>query len=131
MSARIDAETIEALRKALEQRRETVAEEIRRELAESETRHYAELAGVGDLEDHALADLLVDENLAEIHHAIQEHRAIDAALARMDRGEYGDCVDCVEPIAVERLRVYPTAVRCIECQERFERTTGTGLSPTL
>lgn len=131
MTSGLDKRTLQELREALEERQAVVGTEIRRELAESQTRRYADLAGVGDLEDHALADLLIDENLAEIHHYIREFRAIDAALARMERGEYGICVDCDGPIAVDRLRVYPTAVRCIDCQDLFERTHGGEGHPTL
>lgn len=131
MKSQLDKRTLEELREALEERQAVVENEIRRELAESRTRRYVDLAGVGDLEDHALADLLVDENLAEIHHYVREYRAVGAALGRMERGEYGACVDCGEPIHVERLHVYPTALRCIDCQERFERTHGDNEHPTL
>lgn len=131
MTAQLDKRALQDLREALEERQAMVEGEIRRELAESRTQRYIDLAGVGDLEDHALANLLVDENLAEIHHYIQEYRAIDAALTRMERGEYGVCIDCGGPIDVERLRVYLTAVRCLYCQELFERTHAGENHPTL
>ncbi|MBN1495926.1 MAG: TraR/DksA C4-type zinc finger protein [Spirochaetes bacterium] len=31
------------------------------------------------------------------------------------------CRDCEEPIPEARLRVKPNAVRCVKCQERYER----------
>jgi DnaK suppressor protein len=49
---------------------------------------------------------------------------IDEALGRLDRGEYGLCVDCGESIPVARLRVIPTARRCVECAESAERSRG-------
>jgi RNA polymerase-binding protein DksA len=45
---------------------------------------------------------------------------IGAALARLDDGSYGECVDCGVDIPLARLDVQPAAARCIECQERFE-----------
>lgn len=119
-------------RETLESRREAVAADIRAELAESDAQHYVDLAGqVGDLEDQALADLLVDENLADIHRHIQELRAIEAALMRLGRGTYGECADCGEPIDPRRLEAYPTALRCIECQTRYEQTHAHEGHPTL
>ena len=42
-------------------------------------------------------------------------RAIAAALARMNEGEFGYCEDCGEPIALKRLELDPTVTRCISC----------------
>jgi len=41
---------------------------------------------------------------------------IEAALARMDRGGYGTCVECAAPIPVERLEILPAVARCMTCQ---------------
>lgn len=42
-------------------------------------------------------------------------RQIDAALIRMDEGEYGWCVECGEEIAPKRLDSDPAAPRCSVC----------------
>ena len=47
--------------------------------------------------------------------------AIDVAIARMDRGEYGSCEACEEPIEIARLEVLPTARLCTTCAEANER----------
>lgn len=131
MAGELSDSQVSELRTMLERRQEEVGVEIRRELAESDNEHYADLAGVGDLEDQALADLLVDQNLAEIHHYVQEYRAADAALMRIARGEYGVCIDCGGPIAADRLYVYPAALRCIDCQDHYEKTHAGEGHPTL
>ncbi len=41
--------------------------------------------------------------------------AIEAALARIDHGTYGDCAKCGEPIATERLDAVPHAALCAAC----------------
>lgn len=46
-----------------------------------------------------------------------ERRRIVAALARIERSEYGRCVDCDEPIPPGRLDVDPAALRCVRCAE--------------
>ena len=43
-----------------------------------------------------------------------------AAIARLDAGVYGACIECAEPIAYERLFVQPAAVRCAPCQAKHE-----------
>lgn len=44
-----------------------------------------------------------------------EIRRIDAALARVDAGEYGYCVECGEAIDPKRLHIDPAAPRCQGC----------------
>jgi DnaK suppressor protein len=49
---------------------------------------------------------------------------VEAALARLREERYGVCIDCGEPIAPARLLAYPTATRCIECQQTHEAKPG-------
>jgi len=44
-----------------------------------------------------------------------ELRKIDAALARLDSGDYGWCVRCGDEIAAERLELDPAVPICIGC----------------
>ncbi len=46
---------------------------------------------------------------------------IDAALRRIDSGEYGFCEVTGEPISLARLEVRPIATMTVEAQERHER----------
>ena len=46
---------------------------------------------------------------------------IDAALRRIQEGEYGYCEHTGEPIGVRRLEARPTATLCLEAQEKHER----------
>ncbi|NBC11879.1 MAG: TraR/DksA family transcriptional regulator [Gammaproteobacteria bacterium] len=45
---------------------------------------------------------------------------IDAALARIDSGDYGLCLGCDEEIAPARLEIDPAATRCISCAAKAE-----------
>ena len=45
---------------------------------------------------------------------------IEAALRRIDEGEYGYCQDCGEDIPMPRLKIDPAALLCIECASRRE-----------
>jgi DnaK suppressor protein len=42
-------------------------------------------------------------------------RRITSALARIDEGEFGYCLECGEKIAARRLELNPTAPLCIDC----------------
>ncbi len=101
----------------------------------------------------AVADLraLAEEREAELEEAAQEDRMagilshldnrgrraiedIDAALDRIADETFGMCVDCEEEIPVERLRVIPTAIRCVECAsvaDRNGRAAAAGHAPAL
>ncbi len=46
---------------------------------------------------------------------------IDAALRRIETGEYGYCEETGEPIGVRRLDARPIATLSLEAQERHER----------
>lgn len=46
---------------------------------------------------------------------------IDAALRRIDEGEFGYCADTGEPISLKRLVARPTTTLSLEAQERHER----------
>jgi len=45
----------------------------------------------------------------------QEIRMIDAALERIEEGEYGYCVSCGEEILLKRLELDPTTPVCVDC----------------
>lgn len=47
-----------------------------------------------------------------------EVRRIDAALTRLDDGEYGFCASCGEAIALKRLEFDPATPVCIGCAEQ-------------
>lgn len=123
---------IGALKKALDDRSTAVREEIRQELLGSDNPKFLELAGqVHDREEESVADMLVDIQLQAIDRHVQEFRDIEAAIARMEAGEYEVCRDCGEEIPLARLTAQPTAQRCAPCQEKYERTHAEAGRPKL
>jgi|SRR5450830_942154 len=49
-----------------------------------------------------------------------ELRSVDAALARIEAGTYGQCINCGIQIPAARLHAAPDALRCIVCQGKTE-----------
>lgn len=77
-----------------------------------------------DSGDLSVADDTTTADFADARRDIEEYQAGLAALARLDAGDYGTCMDCGEAIPRQRLAVQPFALRCIACQERRERASG-------
>ena len=87
----------------------------------------AQLAELG-VGDRAVDALTYDANFADSSQVTAEKgetealaatlletlHAVDAALARMEKGTYGLCERCKAPIAPARLEAMPSATRCIE-----------------
>lgn len=120
------------LREALERRQVELRDDIRRELLSADEQNYTDLAGrVRDSAEDAVADLLADLNISLVERQVQELRRAEAALKRMRLGDYGQCSNCGNDIEYARLRSYPTAERCIECQDLHEHTFAHEGTPTL
>ena len=54
-----------------------------------------------------------------------------AAREHMKNATYGICIDCGDAVAYERLAAYPTAKRCLGCQQQRERTYAHQGTPRL
>ena len=79
----------------------------RKEVAEGEN-DGAQLWSVSDVRDDLDAQ------------ATGELEQVNQALERLNAGEYGNCVECGEPIGETRLQVLPYATLCIQCAEDAE-----------
>lgn len=116
----------------LRQRAEQLGREIRATLVRSSEESHVRIAEQArDTEDDSFSNLIVDLNYSEIDRDADELRRIQGALRRLNDGTYGVCVDCGKDISVARLRAESTAVRCIECQEIYERTHAGVSTPKL
>jgi RNA polymerase-binding transcription factor len=47
----------------------------------------------------------------------EQEREVERALARLENGSYGVCVECGESIAEERLQALPAAALCFDCAD--------------
>jgi RNA polymerase-binding transcription factor DksA len=114
---------LERLTARIADRKRLLLEDVRRVIERTGAERYADLVGeVGDAGDEAAASLLRDVREAEIVRDVGELRDIAAAETRIAAGRYGVCIDCGTAIPFKRLDAYPTAKRCLPCQERREKT---------
>jgi RNA polymerase-binding protein DksA len=114
---------LEQLVKKLNADYQVLRREVREELENSGDQHRIDLLNEepGDSGDESLANALSDFNVARFDRHIQALRDIEAALLRVKNGEYGVCTDCGDDVGFTRLQAYPTAKRCIICQEQREK----------
>ncbi len=92
-------------------------EALRRDLA----------GGTGNLSNVPLhmADLGTDNYDQEFTLGLIENEQgtlelVNEALDRMERGTFGQCVECGEPITKPRLQAIPYARHCIRCARKLE-----------
>jgi len=115
----VDPQSLEWMRRDLERRRSAIQETQRLAHAELEALRAAERDP--EMEEGAQAEheQYTLARLTEAQRGAVEQ--IDAALARMARGEFGTCADCEQEIDPRRLAALPTTVLCGECARRREQ----------
>jgi DnaK suppressor protein len=105
------------------ERRSTLIDELREDVKRVRGEPREEIAGPApDTGDESVAELIEGLDQAEVARELEELRALEAARNRFSQGNYGICLDCGGDIDYRRLRAYPAAIRCIECQRRYEKT---------
>ncbi len=69
---------------------------------------------------------LANDQIRRIGTGAVSPRAAEAveALHCIDTGSYGICTGCGEKIAAARLRAKPEAIRCVRCQDAYQRSKG-------
>ena len=75
----------------------------------------------GDLADQAAGNNEVNETHIQLKLKAVDAKilqAIEEALVRLQKGTYGVCRDCGEPIAPARLTAIPWTRVCITCKEK-------------
>jgi len=100
------------LRQMLESRQAELNQQVQHRIGGLRASGSPEVHGQGEDAD---ADVQLDIDMAMIQLRAETSRQIDAALQRIEAGEYGDCVSCGEEIPTKRLQALPFAIRCVKC----------------
>jgi DnaK suppressor protein len=107
------------LRTILESRRSEIVHELHARIRAVRNDGMADRDVVEDAERSGL-NLQDDIGFAVIQLKTETLNRMDAALQRLDEGNYGDCFECGGEIAEARLRALPFAVRCRDCEQSRE-----------
>jgi len=111
------------IRQTIERRLDELRGEITDKLGDAAmvTEGLDRNADAGDL---SVADDTVTADFADARRDIDDYQAGRTALARLESGDYGTCIDCGQSIPPARLQAQSFAVRCVACQERREHAAG-------
>jgi RNA polymerase-binding transcription factor len=112
----------ETLRLELQRRRGVILETARRADAELDALRSAERDPEFEEGAQTEHEALTLSRLGETQR--REIQQIDAAIQRIDAGEYGVCRDCGQDIDPRRLGALPYALLCTECASRRESAPG-------
>ena len=128
----LNQQQTQELQKVIEQRRRVLIDELREDLHRMRRDSMEDLAGPApDAGDDSVATVIGDLHRADLGRDLTELQGLEAARNRMADGSYGTCLNCGGDIDIERLRVNPSAVRCIDCQTVHEKTHDGINPPTL
>lgn len=119
---------IEQFKKKILAERERILRQLGR-IEESIVEASEDQEGSKQSYSNHLADLGTDymEKEKNYYYATQEGhylRSLDEALERIERGEYGKCMECDELIGTKRLDAVPSAKLCIACKSKNEKPRG-------
>ena len=64
-----------------------------------------------------------DRSIAMVEAVEQQRLQTVEALARIEEGTYGRCVDCAKDVPAGRLEARPEAARCVDCKQKADRTS--------
>ncbi len=97
--------------------RKAELEKVMKSSAEDENPVELDQTRVGSL---SRMDALQGQALAQetVRRRKNELSRIEAALARVDSGDFGYCVNCDEEISEKRLSLDPSAPLCIDCASK-------------
>jgi DnaK suppressor protein len=119
----VTSRQLRQLRSRLVARMVQLLRAVRTDLHESAIRSVFEAEeGPQDEADESSRDQVRDLRLSLAENDARLAQSIEAALERMDAGEYGVCAECGDSIDYERLKVVPWAIRHTDCQEIVEET---------
>jgi DnaK suppressor protein len=121
MKNRMSTERYRDLKQMLEGRKREIQSQLHERIRDVRTENGpGKLNFVLDQVESSEAGIQEDIEFALIQMKAETLNKVDEALARLEEGAYGNCFECGEEIAKQRLRALPFAVRCRECEEARE-----------
>ena len=117
-AAKMPKKELEKYRKLLEEKKTSLLAEL------AKTRHAEEETTEESTQD--IADKAVSSYTREFLYSLTDGERgtllhIDDALARIEDGSYGFCLNCNAAMTEKRLNAVPWAPYCLDCQELSEK----------
>ena len=121
MKNRMSTERYRDLKQMLEGRKKEIQGQLHERIRDVRTENGpGKLNFVLDPVESSEAGIQEDIEFALIQMKAETLNKVNEALTRLEEGAYGNCFECGDEIAKQRLRALPFAVRCRECEEARE-----------
>jgi DnaK suppressor protein len=118
---KMNTERYTTLKQMLEDRKRQIVSQLHDKIRDVRTENESgKMSNVLDQGESSEAGIQEDIEFALIQMKSETLNKINEALGRLEEGAYGNCFECGEEIAPQRLRALPFAVRCRECEEARE-----------
>ncbi len=118
---KMNTERYNTLKQMLEDRKREIVSQLHDKIRDVRTENETgKMSNVLDQGESSEAGIQEDIEFALIQMKSETLNKINEALGRLEEGAYGNCFECGEEIAPQRLRALPFAVRCRECEEARE-----------
>ena len=114
----MDKKKLEYFKKRLETRQHELRTMVSRNDQEGRS---ADQEATQDIADRAASSYNKEFLFSQSNNDRQLLQMVDAALARIREGSFGECISCGKEINPKRLEAVPWTRHCIECQEKLEK----------
>lgn len=118
LSKNMDKKKLEAFRKKLEERQQSLRKAVSRT---EEDGRIADQDSAQDIADRAASSYTKEFLFSVSNNDRQLLQMVETALQRIREGSFGECVNCGNEINPKRLEAVPWTRYCIECQEKLEQ----------
>jgi len=117
MEADMTAVKFKKQREQLEVEHKRLTDELAQlQTSASSSEERREGSPFGKREEEATETLELEKRLTLENRIRQEMAAVEHALEKIEKGTYGLCDNCGQPISPERLEALPQASLCIKCK---------------
>lgn len=119
----LDADTIEKIKTDLMNRKKQILEEMGLIAGDNNGNNKVKFPDYGTKSDENVQE--IDEyttNLATEKVLESSLRDINNALAQIEKGNYGICKYCKEPIGKKRMLARPVASTCVSCKTKLQNS---------
>lgn len=118
----MDQEFVAKMKEQMSEEKKRLEEELsrfaHRNKKATRTDYDADYEDIGDKEDENAAEVARYTDNLSLENALEKAlRDVEAALERVEKGEYGVCKYCKTEITEERLTARPTSSACIQCKK--------------
>jgi DnaK suppressor protein len=118
---KMNNERYNTLKQMLEDRKRQIVSQLHDKIRDVRTENESgKMSNVLDQGESSEAGIQEDIEFALIQMKSETLNKINEALGRLEEGAYGNCFECGDEIAPQRLRALPFAVRCRDCEEARE-----------